>query len=79
MLQASEGVSKVLWVSLASRIQLGNVRLERSDVGHLRNNRSCWIFLFGKVGPFKRLRRGRGQAPREKLWTKPKSQKENGT
>lgn len=53
MLQASEGGSKVLWVSLASGILLGNVRLERSDVGHLRNSRSCWIFLFGKVGPFK--------------------------
>lgn len=79
MLQASEGGSKVLWVNLVSGIQLGNVSLERSDIGHLRNNRACWIFLFGKMGPFKTLRRDRGQAPREKPWTKAKSQKENGT
>lgn len=29
----------------------------------------------GKVGPFQRLQKRQGQVPREKLWTKPKSQK----
>ena len=32
-----------------------------------------------KWGPFKRIRRGRGQVLIEKYWTNPKNQKENGT
>lgn len=62
----------------ASGILLGTWDL-RGFTASQKTNRSCWIFLFGKVGPFQRLRRGRGQVPREKTLDKPKSQKENGT
>lgn len=54
LLQASEGSSTVPWVSLASGIELGHASLERSDVGHLRNNSSRGIFLSGKGGSFQK-------------------------
>lgn len=52
LLQAPKYGSKVLWVNMTSGRERGKVSRERSDMGHLRNNSSCWNFQSGKVVVF---------------------------
>lgn len=58
------------WETWALRGQMSDISEITVPIGF-----SCQ----GKRGPFKRIRRGRGQALIDKYWTNPKNQKENGT
>lgn len=62
LFHASKGGPEVLWANMTSGRELGNVRREKSDIGHLKNNSSFWNFQAGKVVSFQSIRRGNDQA-----------------
>lgn len=71
---------------MTSGREMRNVKCERSDIGHLRNNSFCWIFQSGKVESFQKNQKRQGSDIRhgvphsaltEKYWTNPQRQKEN--